>query len=117
MVEHHPEVEIIERRNSVMVNVLATVGAGLIIVLLSWVAFTQTNLQTSVAVVIANQENIVQQATIRLIALEGKYQEHEGQLARIWPRLRTLESNQGILATAIKHQHPDLDLELRSPPR
>ena len=115
MTERRPEVEIIEQRNSPLINMLATVGGGLIAVLLSWVAYTQTHLQTQMAVVIANQDSIVERATIRLLALENRVNVNEREQGRVWPRLRSLETNQQILSVELHDQHPGAKMSLTRP--
>ena len=97
-----------------MTTALVTIGSGLVTVLLIWIASSQLELNTNVALMqqqMTNQEDkldvYIKEQSTQIGVLDRNQQ-------RVWPRLRTHGENIAILKREIE-KVCDCDIELEEP--
>ena len=75
----------------------------------------QSSLQQERRVTELERKALRNELTSQVVLLLAKVETMEGNITRIWPRLRALNINNGLIKQAIERQHPDVTVELPPP--
>ena len=93
---------------------LTTIGSGLIVILLVWIASSQVSIGLAQAVSATKQDHIITELAENTSRMNSDVERLDKLLARIWPRLRTHGENVTILKRELERVC-ECKLELKTP--